>query len=110
MYLGKIVEITSTEELFENPQHPYTQALLSAVTIADPLAKRSGIILQGDIPSPLNPPTGCSFHTRCPIAKDICKIETPILQAVEGENHMAACHFCKNIAKGVFADASDNNA
>ncbi len=110
MYLGKIVEITSTEELFENPQHPYTQALLSAVTVADPLAKRAGIILQGDIPSPLHPPTGCSFHTRCPIAQDICKEKAPILQLVEGKDHQAACHFCNNISGGVFTDDSDNNA
>ena len=94
MYLGKIVELGTREELFDEPTHPYTQALLSAIPIPDPTLKRGRIILEGDIPSPLDPPTGCRFHTRCPIVRpEICGVEEPELRAVEGQpDHVASCH------------------
>ncbi|MGH0488096.1 ABC transporter ATP-binding protein [Bacillus mycoides] len=91
MYLGTIVETASRDELFANPLHPYTKALLSAVPIPDPTVKRERIILEGDIPSPANPPSGCRFHTRCPVATDICKTNVPEFRNV-GENHFVACH------------------
>ncbi|PIE93303.1 ABC transporter ATP-binding protein [Bacillus fungorum] len=91
MYLGKIVETAPRDELFTNPLHPYTKALLSAVPIPDPTVKRERIILEGDIPSPANPPSGCRFHTRCPFATDICKQTVPEFRNV-GEEHYVACH------------------
>lgn len=91
MYLGSIVEKASRDELFKNPLHPYTKALLSAVPIPDPTAKRERIILEGDIPSPANPPKGCKFHTRCPIATKICSEQVPQLRDM-GSDHLVACH------------------
>lgn len=92
MYLGHLVELTESELLYENPLHPYTKALLSAVPIADPKAARNEQeILTGDIPSPSNPPKGCPFHTRCPKAMDICQSQSPKLQEVEPA-HYVACH------------------
>ncbi|MGH0600575.1 ABC transporter ATP-binding protein [Bacillus mycoides] len=91
MYLGTIVETAPRDELFANPLHPYTKALLSAVPIPDPTVKRERIILEGDIPSPANPPSGCRFHTRCPVATDICKTNVPEFRNV-GEDHFVACH------------------
>lgn len=91
MYLGSLVELAPRDELFRHPLHPYTQALLSAIPIPDPKRKRSRIVLRGDIPSPVNPPSGCKFHTRCPAAKDICRQETPLFREV-GSRHYAACH------------------
>lgn len=90
MYLGKLVEETTTEEIFKNPLHPYTKALLSAVPIADPKIKRQKIKLQGEIPSPLNPPQGCVFQTRCPFAMEKCRQVEPKL--TEKGNHKIACH------------------
>lgn len=91
MYLGKIVELTSKQALYDNPLHPYTQALLSAIPIPDPTLTRERVILEGDVPSPINPPSGCRFHTRCPVAKDICKQEEPVFADVGG-GHFVACH------------------
>ena len=96
MYLGKLVELADKEELFYNKMHPYSIALLSAVPIPDPIKERQRkrIILEGDVPSPANPPSGCHFHTRCPIAKERCKIEDPLFEEKE-PGHWVACHFSK---------------
>jgi oligopeptide transport system ATP-binding protein len=93
MYLGKLVEIADRNELYDNPLHPYTKALLSAVPIPDPVIekKRERIILTGDVPSPINPPSGCHFHTRCPYVMDVCKRIDPIF-ADQGGGHHVACH------------------
>lgn len=91
MYLGSIVELAASETLYEKPLHPYTQALISAIPVPDPTVKRKNIRLSGDIPSPMNPPVGCKFHTRCPLAKDICKQAVPRLKEVEPD-HFVACH------------------
>jgi peptide/nickel transport system ATP-binding protein/oligopeptide transport system ATP-binding protein len=92
MYLGKIVEMTSRKAIFTNPLHPYTEALLSAVPIPNPKAKKSKrILLKGDIPSPINPPKGCRFHTRCPYVMDVCRVEEPVFREVQPE-HFVACH------------------
>lgn len=102
MYLGKIVERTETETLFTRPMHPYTHALLSAVPAPDPTTERNRtrILLEGDVPSPMNPPSGCRFHTRCPVGKDkeICRVEEPPLRELE-PGHWVACHFpeAKNV-------------
>ncbi|MCJ1909948.1 ABC transporter ATP-binding protein [Planococcus ruber] len=90
MYLGRVVEIANVDELYSRPLHPYTQALLSAVPIADPLQKRNRIVLQGDLPSPANPPSGCPFHTRCPMAVKECASIVPNLEEKSPE-HFAAC-------------------
>ncbi|WP_284178854.1 dipeptide ABC transporter ATP-binding protein [Rhabdaerophilum sp. SD176] len=91
MYLGKIVEKGPREAIFANPQHPYTKALLSAVPVPDPEIRRERIILRGDVPSPINPPKGCRFNTRCPFVVDRCRSEEPVLRQV-GNQHVAACH------------------
>jgi oligopeptide/dipeptide ABC transporter ATP-binding protein len=91
MYLGHIVEMAEKDDLYQNPLHPYTQALISAIPIPDPKVKRERIVIQGDIPSPSNPPSGCPFHTRCPKVMDICRTTTPIMKEVT-KGHFTACH------------------
>jgi oligopeptide/dipeptide ABC transporter ATP-binding protein len=91
MYLGEIVELAASDELFQNPQHPYTKALLSAVPVPSLDNRRERVILQGDVPSPKNPPSGCRFHTRCPFAVENCRTEAPRLQETEQDHHVA-CH------------------
>jgi oligopeptide transport system ATP-binding protein len=90
MYLGRIVEIADKNELFDNPRHPYTQALLASVPVADPRTKRLKPLVDGDVPSPVNPPSGCAFHTRCRYAIERCKIERPVLRDA-AERHQVAC-------------------
>jgi oligopeptide/dipeptide ABC transporter ATP-binding protein len=90
MYLGKMVELAERQELFENPLHPYTQALMSAIPVPDPTLKRERIILKGDVPSPVNPPSGCRFHPRCPVVMDHCSQEEPEFKDI-GDGHFAAC-------------------
>jgi oligopeptide transport system ATP-binding protein len=90
MYLGRIVEIAEKTELFKNPRHPYTQALLASVPVADPRLKRLKPLVDGDVPSPVNPPSGCAFHTRCRYAMDRCKVERPVLMEA-GPQHQVAC-------------------
>jgi len=90
MYLGKMVELTTRQELFRNPLHPYTQALMSAIPIPDPRIRRDRIILTGDVPSPLRPPSGCRFHPRCPVAMEHCKVEVPVFKEVS-PGHSVSC-------------------
>lgn len=96
MYLGKVVELAETEELFTNPKHPYTEALMSAVPVPDPDYEVERIILEGDVPSPVNPPSGCYFHPRCRYAKEICKAEAPEFRDI-GNEHFVACHFADQL-------------
>jgi oligopeptide/dipeptide ABC transporter ATP-binding protein len=100
MYLGKIVELSDRDELYAAPKHPYTKALLSAVPIPDPQIekRRQRIILSGDLPSPINIPSGCRFHTRCPMAQQICREVEPAFERKEGREHYAACHFSESVS------------
>ncbi|MED1724867.1 dipeptide ABC transporter ATP-binding protein [Brevibacillus parabrevis] len=95
MYLGRVVEIADKRTLFENPSHPYTRALLSAVPVAKPQQKRERILLTGDLPSPANPPSGCTFHPRCPYATDICRSQTPSLSDIGG-GQLVSCHLVQS--------------
>lgn len=97
MYLGELVEIAEVNELYRDPKHPYTQALLSAVPEANPQREKQRIVLTGDLPSPANPPSGCKFHTRCPYAEAICRTQEPVLKQVSSNGQMAACHFVKEV-------------
>jgi len=97
MYLGKIVEVAETEALFLNPKHPYTEALMSAVPVPDPDYKAQQILLEGDVPSPMNPPSGCYFHTRCRYAQKICTIESPLYRDL-GNEHFVSCHFADTLS------------
>jgi oligopeptide/dipeptide ABC transporter ATP-binding protein len=100
MYLGKMVEVGSRSALFRNPLHPYTQALLSSIPIPDPRRKRQRIILTGEVPSPVNPPSGCRFHTRCPYATDLCKQVEPLFEE-KMEGHWVACHYVDKTRGGI---------
>jgi oligopeptide/dipeptide ABC transporter ATP-binding protein len=96
MYLGKIAELSEAEELYQDPKHPYTRALLSAIPLPDPNYKKERTILRGDVPSPINPPSGCYFHPRCPVAKDNCRTETPALRDLGSGgkgSHDVSCHY-----------------
>lgn len=95
MYLGQIIELTNSDELFSSPLHPYTKALLSAIPIPDPELNREKIPLEGELPSPVNPPSGCRFHTRCPFAKDICRNDIPKFKEIKA-NHYVACHLVES--------------
>jgi oligopeptide transport system ATP-binding protein len=96
MYLGKVAEMSGAEDLYHDPKHPYTQALLSAIPIPDPDYKKERVILHGDVPSPINPPSGCYFHPRCPIAKDNCKSDTPTLRNLGKQGvHDVSCHYAR---------------
>jgi oligopeptide transport system ATP-binding protein len=92
MYLGRIVETAAARQLYASPKHPYTEALLSAVPIPDPSVKRKRVRLKGEVPSPINPPSGCHFHTRCPLAQEICSREVPPLKE-SAPGQLVACHF-----------------
>jgi oligopeptide/dipeptide ABC transporter ATP-binding protein len=92
MYLGRIVEYADKRTIFTSPRHPYTEALLSAVPVPDPAIRRKKLVLEGDVPSPMKPPSGCHFHTRCPIAQERCKVESPVLRDVGG-GQKVSCHF-----------------
>lgn len=96
MYLGNLVEVADRDDLFKRPYHPYSFALISAVPIPDPLIKKKRIILEGDVPAPINPPSGCKFHPRCPYAKSICSEEFPELQEIN-LGHFVSCHFAEEI-------------
>jgi oligopeptide transport system ATP-binding protein len=111
MYLGKIVELAPKRSLFARPRHPYTQALLSAVPVPDPTAQRARIRLAGDVPSPLNPPKGCRFHTRCAHAQDRCRSEEPLLRPLQdgagAEGQVVACHFAESIVPPALVPEND---
>ncbi|KPK92654.1 MAG: hypothetical protein AMJ94_04595 [Deltaproteobacteria bacterium SM23_61] len=97
MYLGKIVEVAATEAMFSDPKHPYTEALVSAVPVPDPDYQGQQILLEGDVPSPLNPPPGCHFHARCRYAQEVCRAEVPLLRDL-GEEHFVSCHFADTLS------------
>ena len=111
MYLGKIVELAPKRSLFARPRHPYTQALLSAVPVPDPTAQRARIRLAGDVPSPLNPPRGCRFHTRCAHAQDRCRTEEPLLRPLQdgagADGQVVACHFAESIVPPALVPEND---
>ncbi len=98
MYLGRIVEVAKADNIYQQPLHPYTQSLIQSIPIPDPTHKKKMVALEGDVPSPIAPPKGCHFHTRCPYAQDICRREVPELRAMPSDaEHMAACHLLEEI-------------
>src|SRR6185503_4009060 len=98
MYLGKIVELTTSRELYRTPLHPYTRSLLSAIPVPDPNRRKERIVLKGDVPSPARPPSGCRFHPRCYMARERCSQEEPLLREV-APGHFSACHFAEELAQ-----------
>ena len=102
MYLGEIVETATSDELYGHPLHPYTQALLSAIPTMDPTRRRKRILLQGDVPSPINPPSGCRFHPRCPLAMDVCKTTVP--KELDFAGHKVRCHAVEQLITAGTAD------
>ncbi|MGF6952535.1 peptide/nickel transport system ATP-binding protein [Neobacillus sp. B4I6] len=98
MYLGKVVEIANKKDLFDSPLHPYTKALLSSIPVPNPVHKRERVTLKGDVPSPIDPPSGCRFHTRCPFVTEKCKLEEPALREL-AENHFVSCHFAEQLSQ-----------
>ena len=102
MYLGRIVELADADELYKNKLHPYTQALLSAIFVAEPDRKTNRIVLQGDVPSPINPPSGCTFHPRCSKCMEVCKKDRPVLKKyeIDGSDHFVACHYVDQNMEG----------
>jgi peptide/nickel transport system ATP-binding protein len=107
MYVGKLVETAPTEELFYQPKHPYTAALMSAVPVADPRVRSQMISLQGDVPSPANPPSGCYFHPRCSYAIDICQTKAPTLKELS-PNHFVSCHQAQDLELAGIGQANSN--
>ncbi len=100
MYLGEVAELAESEILYQHPKHPYSKALLSAIPVPDPEFRKERIILRGDVPSPINPPLGCKFNPRCPMAKENCRTEHPKLREIEriaGTPHLSACHYAENV-------------
>ena len=104
MYLGKIVEIADKDALFANPRHPYTRTLLAAIPRPDPRRRGAKQIPGGDVPSPMDPPDGCRFNTRCPFVQQRCRVEEPPLRPIEG-GHLAACHFAEDLPPAAAADS-----
>jgi oligopeptide transport system ATP-binding protein len=105
MYLGRIVETAGKDALFAAPRHPYTQALLSAIPLPQPGLTRERVLLAGDVPSPLNPPAGCHFHTRCPHARPLCSQQTPLLTRDADSDHAVACHFWRELPPPVLLES-----
>jgi oligopeptide transport system ATP-binding protein len=114
MYLGHIVEIAPAAELFARPQHPYTRALLSAIPVPQPKAARQRMILSGDVPSPIDPPAGCRFHTRCPFATDLCRQSKPAMETTgqisSGDGHSVACHHWRDLPAAAPLPAETDSA
>jgi oligopeptide transport system ATP-binding protein len=108
MYLGKVAELASGDDLYRDPKHPYTKALFSAIPVANPKGKRQRIILQGDVPSPINVPPGCTFHPRCPMARDNCKRDIPGLEE-KAAGHFASCHYSQFVATELAEGGSHRN-
>jgi peptide/nickel transport system ATP-binding protein len=105
MYLGRIAELANSEELYRSPRHPYTVSLLSAIPVPDPDRRRRRIVLKGDVPSPARPPSGCRFHPRCFMAREICAKEEPLLREVS-PGHWASCHFAEQVVNEAPAAAA----